>query len=117
MSLLVASSGICLQQGGDFIYLTSIIGAFIIFITVIFYKLDARVSFLIKNSEAALMKIESAFEHEEMKIFTSDEKNKHLNKNIISMWSYGKCFRVSFYTLSYLGFILSTTPFIIKYLN
>ncbi len=114
ISLLLAGSGICLQQGGNLIYLTSVIGVFIVFITFIFYKLDSRVSFLIKNSEIALKNIEKSFDHEEMKIFTSDEKNIQLNKSIISMWSYGKCFRVSFCILFYVGFILSLTPLIIK---
>ena len=117
ISLLIAGSGICLQQGGDLIYLTSVIGVFIIFITFIFHKLDSRVSFLIKNAETALKNIEKNFENDEVKIFTSDERNTQLNESIMSMWSYGKCFRVSFYILSYVGFILSLTPIIIKHIK
>lgn len=114
ISLLIAGSGICLQQGGNLIYLTSALGIFIIFISFIFHKLDSRVSFLIKSAEKALRKVEDSYD-EEMKIFTSDHNNENLNKSICSSWSYGKCFRLSFAVISYLGFMISIAPMIINF--
>lgn len=117
ISLLIAGSGICLQQGGNLIYLTSALGVFIIFITFIFHKLDSRVSFLIKNAEKALRKAEDNYDNEEMKIFTSDHNNENLNKTMRSLWSYGKCFRLSFAIISYLGFMISITPMVINFMG
>ncbi|MGY6029560.1 hypothetical protein [Phytobacter sp. AG2a] len=113
IGLLAAGSGICLQQGGKYIYLTSSLGAFIIFITFIFYKLDARVSFLIKNSEQALIYIESHFSSQNLKIFTADENNKNINTNLFSMFSYGRCFRISFYIIANIGFLLFLAPLVL----
>ncbi|MGU7592326.1 RipA family octameric membrane protein [Enterobacter hormaechei] len=114
ISLLVAGGGICLQQGSKLIYFTSVFGLFIMFITFIFYKLDTRVSLLIKNAERALRKTEEQFDKKEMKIFTLDHDNKNLNESILSPWSYGKCFRISFSIISYIGFMLTLSPMIIK---
>lgn len=117
ISLLMAGSGICLQQGKNLIYLTSALGLFVIFITFIFYKLDSRVSFLIKNAEEALRKAEANYDKVEMKIFTHDHNNENFNKTIRSSWTYGYCFRLSFAIISYIGFMLSITPMVITFMG
>ncbi|MBE5254067.1 hypothetical protein [Mixta mediterraneensis] len=113
-TLLVAGGGACLQQSGKLVYLTSVFGFFISFMTLIFYKLDARVSFLIKNAELALKEIEACFDKPAVKIFTQDATSPHLNVNIFSMWSYGKCFRLAFYILTNVGFIFIISPLAVK---
>ncbi|UDQ82429.1 hypothetical protein LJN55_11625 [Erwinia rhapontici] len=113
IGLLGTGSGICLQLGGTFIYFTSALGIFITFITFIFYKLDDRISFLIKNSELALIKLEGNINIYEIKIFTIENNNIQLNNGFFSMWTYGKCFRVSFYVLAYIGMVISLIPLII----
>lgn len=116
IGLLIAGSGICLQQGGNFIYLISLLGTgitFITFITFIFYKLDNRVSNLIKMSESALRSFEQNLLTPELKIFTN-EYNEHTdNRVFLSEWTYGKCFRVTFYVLAHIGFLLMIIPLIV----
>lgn len=56
IGLLAAGSGVCIQQGYE--YLTSIMGMLISLISFLFYKLDERVSILIKRAEKVLEKIE-----------------------------------------------------------
>ncbi|MDW9204727.1 hypothetical protein SE956_16940 [Escherichia coli] len=46
--LLAAGIGVTLQQGGKYVLFTSLMGVFVAFISFIFWKLDQRVSILIK---------------------------------------------------------------------
>lgn len=110
IGLLGAGCGVCIQVGGGVVYLISLIGIFIMFITFIFYKLDQRVSFLIKNAEFTLAKIEKKYRDEDCSIFNQAESVHAMNKNILSMWTYGKCFRVSFYIIANIGFIITIIP-------
>ncbi|ENG1110042.1 hypothetical protein WFP10_12650 [Yersinia enterocolitica] len=112
IGLLATGYGVCIQIGGGFIYLTPALGLFITFITFIFYKLDQRVSFLIKNSESVLKAFEQGLQKPDLKIFTRDDVVL-LNKNIFSMWTYGKCFRITFYILANIGIALTSIPFFI----
>lgn len=117
IALLIAGGGVSFQQSGKLIYLTSVFGFFIILITFIFYKLDSRVSCLIKNAEFALQYIEGCFEKQAVKIFTRDTGDNSLNKNIFSIWSYGRCFRVAFCILAYVGFIFMISPLAVNFLQ
>lgn len=110
IGLLGTGCGVCIQIGGGVVYLISIIGIFIMFITFIFYKLDQRVSFLIKNAEYTLSKIEKNYSDEDCCIFNKAEFVHAINKNILSMWTYGKCFRVSFYVIANVGFLMTIIP-------
>ncbi|ELY4095959.1 hypothetical protein ACVR25_000879 [Cronobacter sakazakii] len=115
IGLLGAGSGVCLQQGGKYLYFASGLGAFIIFITFIFHKLDVRVSFLIKNSEKALKYYEDSFTNQDFKIFTKDNEHIGTKFNIFGMWSYGKCFRASFYIIANIGLLLFISPVLIRW--
>ena len=82
------------------------------FISIIFWKLDARVSTLIKKAEKALREIELEFESDNQKIFIIDynEQDSKVGKSL--NWSYGKCFRLSFFIVGNIGLILTLTPLI-----
>ncbi|MDJ0033355.1 hypothetical protein [Pantoea ananatis] len=112
IGLLTAGCGVSLQQGGKYIYFSTIIGLFMIFVTFIFHKLDKRTSKLIKNSEKALIYLENKFESNETKIFSFDETSTKSN-SIFGDWSYGRCFRMAFYVLANIGLILALVPFAI----
>lgn len=113
VGLLAAGCGISLQQGGDFIYFSTVLGLFITFITFIFYKLDDRVSLLIKKSEGALKYLESHLEHPSFRIFSSDLDHSTLNSGLFSVWTYGRCFRIVFVVLGLAGLILGFTPIVL----
>ncbi|PHI31766.1 hypothetical protein [Budvicia aquatica] len=112
--LLAAGIGFTLQQGGKYALFTSLMGIFVSFISFIFWKLDQRVSMLIKNAELALYDLESQFINTELRIITKDKDNNSLNLGIRSIWTYGKCFRISFVIVGIAGLILAVMPFIIK---
>ncbi|HHH1477421.1 TPA: hypothetical protein ACPZHS_004212, partial [Yersinia enterocolitica] len=97
--LLAAGIGFTLQQGGHYILFSSLIGLFISFISFIFWKLDARVSMLIKNAESALEEFEKELTNSQYKIITTDSNRSLLNTSLISTWTYGRCFRIAFLTV------------------
>ena len=110
--LLAAGIGFSLQQEGKYLYLCSILGFFMIFISFIFWKLDHRVSMLIKNSEAALHLFESNFQNPHFRILTKDKNDKNLNSSAFSNWSYGKCFRIAFIFVGNIGLVFIFIPII-----
>lgn len=115
--LLAAGIGFSLQQEGRYLYLCSILGFFTFFISIIFWKLDHRVSILIKNSETVLQCIEDKFDNQNYRIFTKDKNDNSLNSSIFSNWSYGKCFRIAFIFVGSIGLVFIVIPailFIIK---
>ena len=107
IGLLSAGSGVSLQQGGSYVYFASVMGMFIIFISFIFFKLDERVSSLIKNSEIVLEELEKDFNGV---IFKKESSDISLNTSVFSVWTYGQCFRVSFFVVASIGFILALSP-------
>ena len=112
--LLAAGIGFTLQQGEKYALFTSLMGIFILFISFIFWKLDQRVSMLIKNAELALQDLENQFANEKFKIITKDRNNNKLNLGVRSSWTYGHCFRISFVIVGVTGAILALMPFLIK---
>ncbi|HEE9861366.1 hypothetical protein ACXZAQ_21785 [Citrobacter portucalensis] len=111
--LLAAGIGFSLQQEGKYLYLCSILGFFMIFISIIFWKLDHRVSMLIKNAETALQCFENNFQDQNFRILTKDKNDKHLNTSAFSNWSYGKCFRIAFIFVGNIGLAFVFIPIIL----
>ncbi|MGC0995430.1 hypothetical protein [Pantoea agglomerans] len=105
--LLAAGIGFSLQNGGSYFYLSALIGIFMAFMSFIFWKLDSRVSILIKNAEESLKNIELKFSDENYKIFNKDFNDDKLNNGINNTWSYGKCFRISFFVVGNAGLVLT----------
>ncbi|WP_075607028.1 MULTISPECIES: hypothetical protein [Enterobacteriaceae] len=112
--LLAAGIGVTLQQGGKYVLFTSLMGVFVVFISFIFWKLDQRVSILIKNAEIALQDLECQFSNEKLRIITKDNSSNLLNLGIRSSWTYGKCFRISFVIVGLMGVLLAIMPFLMK---
>lgn len=114
IGLLISGVGVSMQQGDKYIYLCSIAGGFMVFISFIFWKLDQRTSMLIKNSEYVLRETENKINNKNYCIFTNDHNNEKLNAGFFSNWSYGKCFRISFTTVGFAGFIITFIPILIN---
>ena len=110
IGLLAAGSGECLQQGGQYSYFAAVLGAFMIFMSFIFFKLDERVSSLIKNSESVLKELEDGFDDLSNVIFQKESSDTSVNTSIGSIWTYGRCFRVSFLVVASVGLILLLSP-------
>lgn len=112
--LLAAGIGFTLQQGEKFAFFTSVMGVFIFFISFIFWKLDQRVSILIKNAEFALQELETQFANANLRVISKDGSYNMLNSGIQSIWTYGKCFRISFAIVGISGLILAIIPFVLR---
>ena len=110
--LTAAGIGFSFQQGENYKYMASLLGIFLTFTSVIFFKLDQRVSLLIKNSESALVSIESTFHVETCKVFTKDSIDNTSSNSIFSVWTYGKCLRYSFFIMGYSGAVIACLPFL-----
>lgn len=106
-----AGIGLSLQQGGGFNYSAGMLSLFLSFLSFIFWKLDERVSEMIKNSEEALACLEKQFEKSEAKLFTNDRINTSSRKGLLSTWTYGRCFRCAFYVVGYAGFLIAIFSF------
>lgn len=112
--LLAAGIGFTLQQGEKYVIFTFLMGLFLSFISFIFWKLDQRVSMLIKSAELALHELEIKLEDANSRIMTKDSNNNSINSGVRSIWTYGKCFRISFMVVGITGLLLAATPFLIK---
>lgn len=106
--------GFGFQQGGGYHYVVSLLGFFLLMTSFIFWKLDQRGAMLVKEAESAFVYLEKFQMNEEYSLFMIDSKNKLLSRSLKSVWSFGRCFRYSFFLMGYVGFICIFLPFIIK---
>lgn len=112
--LVAAGVGVALQQGGKFSQLVSLLGCFLILVSFIFWKLDQRVSTMIKQAETALCHLEGVGLSSEAAIF-SNELLVVKGKGIGAVWTYGRCFRLSFLLVSVIGVLFVFTPYLFNF--
>jgi hypothetical protein len=83
-------------------------------ISFVFWKLDQRVSFLIKHAEAALKHLECKFPSDEQqvtKLFALEESLTSQKKEKVLCWpigchmTYSCCFKIVFWTFAIIGMI------------
>lgn len=112
--LVSAGVGVCLQQGTNFSLLASLLGVFLILVSFIFWKLDQRVSEMIKLAESAICQLEATVAGSNMLIFTKDRQSPPTN-GLFAVWTYGRCFRVSFLTVSIVGLAFAIIPHLVDF--
>lgn len=108
--LVAAGIGAGLQQGGKFSVLVCLLGCFLFFIAFLFWKLDQRVSLMIKASEEAIIAIEKSAVIKEASIF-SNEKPLIKSFGVVTVWSYGRCFRTCFGLVALSGLFFVFVPY------
>lgn len=102
--LIAAGLGACVVQGGKLVVIGGGLGLFLSFITFIFWKLDQRVSIMIKKSEDAIVSLEKILAIPEASLFSGDlEPPTKRGFSITSPWTYGRSFRVSFLIVGLVG--------------
>lgn len=109
--LISAGIGICLQDGTKFSLLTSILGIFLSLVSFLFWKLDQRVSKMIKRAESALRIVEQDYTLPVAALFCRDS-NSSPSQELFSVWTYGKCFRVAFLTVGLVGIAFTMLPLV-----
>lgn len=112
--LVSAGVGVCLQQGTKFSILASLLGIFLALISFIFWKLDQRVSEMIKLAEGAICQVEAAIAGSNILIFTKERQSSPAN-SLFGIWTYGRCFRVSFLTVGIVGLAFAIIPHLVDF--
>lgn len=112
--LIAAGIGVGLQAGGKFSGLVSLLGCFLSLVSLIFWKLDQRVSAMIKLAEDAIVYLEGLSVAPEAAIFTKELNSTKANGGV-KIWTYGRCFRASFLTVGAAGFAFAVLPWFFKF--
>lgn len=104
--LIAAGIGVGLQAGEKFSGLVSLLGCFLTLVSLIFWKLDQRVSAMIKLAEGALIYLEAQGVAPEAAIFTNERA-----RGSTVIWTYGRCFRFSFSVVGLVGSVFAVVPY------
>jgi hypothetical protein len=112
----ILTGGIAASLGKDSMPTLAIaLSAVLILIAIVFWKLDARTSFLIKHAETALKACEFELLNDEARLISSEEaafkRFRQDNGFWRSGWTYSVCFRIVFIAMvviGAIGFVLST---------
>lgn len=105
---LVFSGLVAAGTGGAFVRLpqvSTVAGVALAGVAFLFFKLDQRVSFLIKRAEAALVEAESPVPEYARLFATEPSETKHAERTE-SLWTYGKSFRTLYGVVGVLGLIV-----------
>ena len=97
------------QVAGQILLVGVVLGVLLSIVSFIFWKLDQRVSFLIKNAEKALIASERTLSEPSIRLFTNEVGQ---TKDATSsgcfwsrQWTYGACFRTMFFLMGMLGIL------------
>jgi hypothetical protein len=106
-SALAAGNAASLQGSAKLAGIGIVLGSLLPLVSFVFWKLDQRVSFLIKHAEAALAEIESSLPTERARLFSLEPASTTTAKNNASrwvrQWSYGCSFRLIFVVMALFG--------------
>ncbi len=108
MAGLGTAVGVILQSSNKFSYVGIFISIFIIVVSVVFWKLDQRTSFLIKQSEQVFKKLERNSSIDIGIFFNEDANLERANKNkafVNQIITYGLLFRSTFFITGLVGVI------------
>jgi hypothetical protein len=103
------SAGIAatLQGSQHFALLGVGLGVLLALVAFVFWKLDQRVSFLVKHAESALVQIEGAFPDPSLQLFHREPSLTAAAKEASGLWgrlwTYGQVFRLLFWAMALFG--------------
>lgn len=84
-----------------------VLGTLLPLVSFVFWKLDQRVSFLIKHAESALADIEASLPAKSARLFSLEPASTVAAKQNVSpwvrQWSYGRSFRLIFVVMALFG--------------
>ena len=115
----VVSAGLAalMQGSAQLSFLGALLGLLLILVSFVIWKLDQRVSFLIKHAETALSELESALPDERARLFLREPSKTDAVSSghwWSRHWTYGQSFRMVFFVMACIGFggsLLSTFRF------
>jgi hypothetical protein len=104
---IAAGLATTLQGTPRFASLGIVLGGLLVLVSFVFWKLDQRSSFLIKQAEMALTETESAFPVESSCLFMFEPRNTKATSASMSWWhrpwTFGKAFRIVFIVMAVFG--------------
>lgn len=116
---LGAGIGATFQASNDLLYIGTFLSIFVVLVSIVFWKLDQRTSFLVKQSESILKTLENNSDSA-IGIFINENANlieENKNRNYFSkILTYGAVFRFTFGVTSFVGIGL-VILFVIKILG
>ncbi len=95
-----------LQRSGLFQILGTGLGALLILISFVFWKLDQRSAFLVKHAEEALTELESTFQNPAVRLVYREPLRTAARESgfiITRMWTYGAVFRLVYAVMGIVG--------------
>ena len=107
-SLTAAGLAACLQRGGRIQLLGVALGALLALVSFIFWKLDQRVSFLLKHAEQVIAQLELSVPIAAARLVHNERERTALAVSsgfvLLRMWTYGTAFRCIFAVMGVVGF-------------
>lgn len=106
---VVAGLAATLQGSPRFSFVGAVLGVLLALVSFVFWKLDQRVSFLIKHAEAALAEVEKALPTESARLFLLEPGRAETAAKSAPwwtrQWTYGRAFRFVFVVMALFGII------------
>ena len=92
----LASTGFagCLRGDNTLKLFGVALGVVLAAISYVFFRLDARTSFLVKHAERVLTSLESSIEGHRARVFTMEPADTKMAQGTSGLWTYGRAFRV-----------------------
>ncbi len=104
--VILAGLAACLQLSGSLRLLGTGLGVLLALVAFTFWKLDQRVSFLIKHAEDAIAGIERSFPLEIARVVLNERERAaahNIGFGFTRPWTYGSAFRFIFWTMGVVG--------------
>jgi hypothetical protein len=115
-SLVLAGLATTIQSTGHMPILGILLGFLLVMVAFVFWKLDQRVSFLIKRSELAIAELEQSMPNERIRLFLDEPKETGIAISAGNFWqrhwTYGKSFRFVFLMMALIGLSASALSFL-----
>lgn len=107
--LLATGIAASVQSGKGLSLIGMVLGILLSFISFIFWKLDQRVCFLMKRAEGAISMLERALPETSTHLFSNEkvhaDKGSSCSNIWVRLWTYGRAFRVTFWTAGVFGLL------------
>ena len=101
-SLNLTGTGALATAGLGSSFLILVLGLLLVLISFLFWKIDSRISNLIKKSELKLAQIENSVNENDFDLFTEVEEDQVKTK---TYWTLGRSLRVVFFVVSLVGIV------------
>jgi len=109
--LVAAGLAASFEGKGPLLLIGVVLGLLLALVSFVFWKLDQRVSFLIKNAEIALVELEALFPELRLRLFTEEPRLTQEARSAASLlrrqWTYGHSFRFVFSIMGGVGLLFT----------